>query len=330
MTPPPPGNASDALTGLAPLLRVRPELEDLCRFGGDWQAAHDEMRRGRAYFHIVTQGECVLERSHRAPLTLKTGDVLLLPHGDRHVVRTPRAAHAGGPPVSVTYNNAIRMKTTTGVSIDTELICGSLYFEAAPDNLVIAALPDVIVLRAGKETPIEHFGTIMVAIRDELDGARPGAATIVANLASALFVMMLRSHFEDQPPPEGLLALLTQRLTAQPVLAMLRDPARVWSLDALADIATASRATLVRGFRRAAGVSPLAFLAELRLNLARQRLLADHEPIGQIADEVGYQSEAALSRAFLRRFGVRPGRFRQDAENQRLESATTHARSGLT
>ena len=62
------------------------------------------------------------------------------------------------------------------------------------------------------------------------------------------------------------MALLAQRLTAQPVLAMLREPARDWPLDALADIAAASRATLVRGFRKAAGVSPLAFLAELRLN----------------------------------------------------------------
>jgi AraC family transcriptional activator of mtrCDE len=85
------------------------------------------------------------------------------------------------------------------------------------------ALPDVIVLRADKETPIERFGTIMAAIRDELDGARPGAGTIAANLASAMFVMMLRSLLEDQPPPEGLLALLARRLTAQPVLAMLRD-----------------------------------------------------------------------------------------------------------
>ena len=153
MTPHAPLDAGDVLTGLAPLLRVRPELEDLCRFGGDWRAAQEDLPRGRAYFHIVTQGQCVLERPHRALLTLNAGDVLLLPHGDQHVVRAPGAAHEGGPPVSLTYNNAIRMKTSTGVRIDAELICGSLYFEAAPDNLVVAALPDLIVPRAGQETP---------------------------------------------------------------------------------------------------------------------------------------------------------------------------------
>ncbi len=310
MTSPAP---ADALAGLVPLLRVRPELEDFCRFGGDWRTAHDDVQRGKAYFHIVTRGQCVLERPHHARLTLTAGDVLLLPHGERHVLCAPMASPAAAAPVSAAYTNAIRIKSSSGVTVDTELICGRLHFAAAPDNLVIAALPDVIVLRAAQDTPIVLFSTIMGAIRDELDGARPGAAAIAADLASALFVMMLRRHLEDQPPPEGLLALLGQRLTAQAVLAMLRDPARDWSLDALAEVAAASRATLVRGFRKAAGVSPLAFLTELRLNLGRQRLICGHEPIGRIADDVGYQSEAAFSRAFLRRFGVRPGRLRETA-----------------
>jgi AraC family transcriptional activator of mtrCDE len=322
-----PKDTGDALSGLAPLLRVRPELEDLCRFGGNWQSVHDKVPPSRAYFHIVTQGQCVLERSHRALLALQAGDVLLLPHGDQHVVRTPSAAHAEGPSVAVTHNDAIRMKTSAGVAIDTELICGSLYFQAAPDNLVIATLPDVIVLRAGKDTTIERFGAI---IRNELARARPGAAAIAADLASAMFMIMLRSHLEDQPPAQGLLALLAQRFTAQPVLAMLRDPTRDWSLDALADIAATSRATLVRGFRKVGGTSPLAFLTELRLNLARQHLLAGHEPIGTIADHVGYQSEVALSRAFLRRFGVRPGRLREAGENRPSEPATNKAGRDLT
>jgi AraC family transcriptional activator of mtrCDE len=166
---------------LAPLLRVRPELEDLCRFGGNWHSVHHKVRPSRAYFHIVTQGQCVLERSHRALLALQAGDVLLLPHSDQHVVRAPPAAHAEGP-ITVTHNDAIRMKTSAGVAIDTELICGSLAFQAAPDNLVIATLPEVIFLRAGKDTLVERFGTI---IRDELVRARPGAAAIAADLASA-------------------------------------------------------------------------------------------------------------------------------------------------
>jgi AraC family transcriptional activator of mtrCDE len=143
-----------------------------------------------------------------------------------------------------------------------------------------------------------------------LIAALPDAAAIATDLASALLIMMLRGHLEAEPPAAGLLSLLGQKMTAQVVFAMLRDPQRDWGLDELAEVGVTSRATLVRAFRKASELAPLAFLTELRLGLARQRLLAGDEPIARIAEQVGYQSEAALSRAFQRRFGVRPGALR--------------------
>ena len=92
--------AGDPLSGLAPLLRVRPELQDFCRFGGAWEAPHQAAEGGVAYFHIVTRGECLLERRGHEPLRLKAGDILLLPHGDAHVTRgriQARANHASRP-----------------------------------------------------------------------------------------------------------------------------------------------------------------------------------------------------------------------------------------
>jgi len=304
---------ADALSGLAPLLRVRPELQDVCRFGGGWSSAHEAERRGWAYFHIVTKGRCVLERPGVGPMILETGDVMLLPHGDAHILKANEGIGRVAPPVTVDYSNAIRTRTSVGVEPDTELICGRLHFESVPENLVIAALPEVIVLPLGGRDQLDRFALLMLAIRDELDGNRAGAAAIAADLASALFVMMLRDHLDTSPPPNGLLALLAQRMTALAVLAMLRDPARDWSLDELASLAAASRATLVRAFNKAAGVAPLAFLTEIRLGLARRKLMAGEGSIGEIADEVGYQSEAALSRAFLRRYGIRPGSARASA-----------------
>ncbi len=210
---------------------MRPELQDVCRFGGSWSAPHEAEKRGWAYFHIVTAGRCLLDRPGRGPMVLETGDVLLLPHGDAHILRAREPGQRPGPPVAVDYSNAIRIKTSIGDEADTELICGRLHFDAVPENLVIAALPDVIVLSLGGRDALDRFALLMVAIRDELDGNRPGAAAISADLASALLVMMLRDHLDNSPPPGGLLALLAQRMTAQAVLAMLQDPARGWSLD---------------------------------------------------------------------------------------------------
>jgi AraC family transcriptional regulator, activator of mtrCDE len=307
----------DALSGLAPLLRVRPQLDDFCRLGGAWASPHEAGPAGWAYFHIVTRGTVQLDRPGFGPLRLEAGDILLLPHGDAHTIRAPGAPGCLAPPVAIQYRNTLRVKASIGVEPDTELICGRLHFEVAPGNLLVAALPDVLVLRVGEQPVASRFNPIMLGIRDELDGGRPGSAAIATDLASALFIMMLRFHLEASGPAEGLLRLLGQRMTAQTVLAMVRDPVRDWTLDDLAQAGAASRATLVRAFRKASGVAPLAFLADLRLGLARHRLASGAESIDQIAAEVGYQSQAAFSRAFLRKYGVRPGKLRQESHGSR-------------
>jgi AraC family transcriptional activator of mtrCDE len=304
----------DALSGLAPLLRVRPQLDDFCRFGGAWTAKQEAEPTGQAYFHILVRGCAVLDQPGGEPLRLGAGDILLLPHGDAHTVRAPDTPARRTLPVATRHQGTLRRLTSLGAEPDAELICGRLYFEAAPQNLIVAALPDVVVLRVGEQPLASRFNPLLVGIREELNDERAGAVAIAKDLASALFVMMLRTHLEASAPTEGLLRLLEQRVTAQAVLAMVRDPVRAWTLDDLAQTATASRATLVRAFRKAAGVAPLEFLIDLRLGLARHRLRSDSASLEQIAVEVGYQSQGAFSRAFLRKYGTRPGKVRQDAQ----------------
>jgi AraC family transcriptional activator of mtrCDE len=294
------------------LLRVSPEFQEFCRFGGDWISPHDVAQTGWAYFHIVTRGESVVDGPSHSTIRLKKGDILLLPHGNAHLLRARIRAGQASTPIASEFRNAILRKTTLGVEVATEMICGQLHFEEASENLLIAALPEVIVLHAGEQSLMDRFRTLMVCIRDELDRNDAGALAIATDLASAMFIMMLRQHLTTYPPVEGLLALLGQRATAKAVIAMLRNPSREWTLDELAAQAAVSRATLIRAFERISGVAPLTFLTELRLALARRRLAMTRDTIGQIAADVGYQSEAALSRAFHRRFGVRPGKFRGD------------------
>jgi AraC family transcriptional activator of mtrCDE len=304
--------AEDALSAIAPLLRVRPELQDLCRFAARWEAAHEAEQPGWAQFHIVTKGSCLLERLGGETLRLEAGNLLLLPHGDAHVVRSTSRGGAPGMPIRIEYNNAIRMKTNTRDESETELICGRLRFDAVPDNLVIAALPKAIVLDLGPETALDRMRMLVQMIDEELEAARPGAAAIATDLASALFVMMLRRHFEQAASSSDLMRLLAAPSSARAVTAMLRTPAHGWTLDGLAAEAHVSRATLVRVFHKAAGIAPLTFLTELRLGLAHQRLTSTSASVAQVAGAVGYDSESAFARAFRRRFGVSPGKLRDN------------------
>jgi AraC family transcriptional activator of mtrCDE len=153
----------------------------------------------------------------------------------------------------------------------------------------------------------------MLAMQEELEDARAGAAAIATDLASALFVMAVRARLHREGNGSGLLGLLAHRQLGRAVAATLDDPARNGTLDELATYPNASRAGRVRMFRRTAQRRPLAVLAELRLELAWRKLSGPASAVAAIAAEVGYRSESAFSRAFHRRFGVRAGAVRASA-----------------
>lgn len=298
----------DLFAALAPLLKVQPVLEDVCYFGGAWRAEHDASGTGQAQFHIVLSGNCRIERPAEAPLNLRAGDVLLLPHGDRHAVASRKAGARQA--LTVAVHNAIRTKSTADAAPDTALLCGRLIFEAGEDNVLTSALPDSIVIRTLARKDMEQFRSLLEIIKDELDSQAPGVLVIASHLATAFFTTMLRHHLQQTPQSGSALSLLRDRGTARVMLTLLRAPARDWTLDELAQLAVTSRATFVRTFKKASGFTPMTYLTHLRLDLARQRLAGTNDTVADIAEAVGYLSEAALSRAFFRRFGIRPGALR--------------------
>jgi AraC family transcriptional activator of mtrCDE len=221
--------------------------------------------------------------------------------------------HAAGPfGIRSNSTGTILLKTNTDDEPEAQLLCGRLKFDHAGHNLVLSALPEAIVVTAAQHRATEHMRALIALVKEELDAARPGSSAIAADLANALLVMVVRTYLEAERAPYGLLSLLSHAQAGRAVAEMLDDPGRPWTLDELADRANASCATLVRIFRKMASVSPLAFLTEMRLDLAKRKLLASNLPLAAIGAELGYQSESAFSRAFQQRYGVRPGEARMN------------------
>jgi AraC family transcriptional activator of mtrCDE len=312
-----PARSVDMLSGLAPLLRVRPQLQQLCRFGAQWASDHPPESDRWAPFHFLVKGSCVIELSgHGRTIPLSAGDIAVLPHGSAHVVRGATTPAGARGPFGIRSRplGGIELETNIEGDPETELICGRLCFEMARDNLVLAALPEIIVTSAGdNEISGARLRMLMSTIHEELQGVHAGAEAIATDLASALFVMVVRIHLGRDDRSGSLSGTLAHPQIGRTVAAMLDDPARNWTLDELAACAHASRASLVRMFRRSTQKSPLAFLADLRLELAQRKLSATTLPVATIAVEVGYKSESAFSRAFQRRFGMRPGEVRSAA-----------------
>jgi AraC family transcriptional activator of mtrCDE len=309
-----PARSADTLSELAPLLRVRPQLQQLCRFGAQWAAHHPPEPDRWAPFHFLVKGHCVIELSGRGrAVRLSAGDIAVLPHGSPHVVRGTTTPSGARGPFGIRSDplGAIELETNVEGDAETELICGRLFFEVARENLVLAALPEIIVTSAGdNEIGGARLRMLMSAIHEELGNFRAGTEAIATDLASALFVMVVRIQLGRDGRDGCLSGTLAHPRIGRTVAAMLDDPARDWSLDELAASANASRASFVRMFRKSARQSPLAFLADLRLELAQRKLSASTLPVARIAGEVGYRSESAFSRAFHRRFGMRPGELR--------------------
>jgi transcriptional regulator GlxA family with amidase domain len=88
----------------------------------------------------------------------------------------------------------------------------------------------------------------------------------------------------------------------------------------LADEVGISRSALVERFNRYLDEPPMAYLARWRLQLAAEALKKTSRGVAAIAADVGYQSEAALSRAFKREFGDAPGRYRNEGRNAPAEN----------
>ena len=321
------GSAKDEVfRQLGFLLRVRPELQEICLFGAQWASPHDPEPHGWAPFHIVTRGACLLDVGAHVGIELRAGDVAVLPHGGKHTTRAhPDAVGASaGLTVRRRSSDHLVVKSNVDGEPDTALICGRLVFEHAHNNLVLAALPAVVILKSDGSRDALRTREIVETIRSELEEDRLAAAAVAASLANSLMVIVLRAYFEQERQARGVLALLQGRQTARALTAIAGDLGRSWTLDELASEANASRATLVRQFRKAAGAAPLAFLLELRLNVARHRILATHEPIALISDGVGYQSESAFSRAYHRRFGVAPA-----ADRRTLSAGRAAVRVGM-
>src|ERR1700692_4085318 len=201
----------DTLSSVGPLLRVKPELQQLCRFGAQWASEHVAETDRWAPFHLVTRGGCALQLSGQDRLiTLAAGDIVVLPHGSPHVVRGSSTPPDARGPFGIRSQpfGPVELKTNTEGRPQTQLICGRLRFDLAHPNL-LAALPDAIVVSATDDrADASRLRMLMSAIQEEIEANLAGAAAIATDLASALFVMVVRIHLKRETANRGLLGLL--------------------------------------------------------------------------------------------------------------------------
>jgi AraC-like DNA-binding protein len=194
-----------------------------------------------------------------------------------------------------------------------QLICGFLGCDARPFNPLLANLPRIIHVR-GAGAPDSTFRRFVDVALAESSAPRPGSASVLARVSELLFVEVVRQHVASLPPESsGWFAGLRDDHVGRALQQLHQRPAHPWSLEELTKEAGVSRSVLAERFTQLVGVPPMQYLAQWRIQLAASLLRTSQASLAEIAEKVGYGSEAALSRAFKRQVGVAPAPYRRGA-----------------
>ena len=266
-------------------------------------------------FHVITRGTCFGGVVGEPALRLEAGDVVVFPQGDAHVLSSTPGMRA--PPELSLYARAVEAQVPLHVPVGgggadrVDLVCGFLGCDARPFNPLLASLPRVLHARAGGSDDV-GLRAFIEAVVSESGARRPGGASILARLSELMFVEVVRRHLEALPATSvGWLAGVRDEHVGRALALLHGSPRHAWALEELARRVAISRSVLADRFVQLVGHPPMQYLARWRMQLAAGLLAAGTGTIAQVADEVGYGSEAAFSRAFRKAAGLPPAAWRR-------------------
>jgi AraC-like DNA-binding protein len=265
-------------------------------------------------YHLVSEGKAVVRFDGMADMALTAGDILIIPHGAPHTVfnGAPATMVDSGASLSKYLAGTLNTMKLGGGGEMTRFVCGYFGCERHADRLFLAGLPTVIQIHIRGDASGAWLESSILHLVSEAASGRPGRTVLLSKMAEALFVETLRRYMEQLPPEHtGWLAGARDPVVGGVLALMHRKPFHPWTVETLAAEVGASRSMVAERFTRLLGEPPLGYLARWRLQRAATLLGTTRRAIIQVADEVGYSSEAAFNRAFKREFGVPPAQYRR-------------------
>jgi AraC-like DNA-binding protein len=283
-------------------------------------------------YHLIPRGSAWAAIVGEPPVRLETGDIVLFPHGDAHVISSAPGMRPPGPdfewlrrtshlPKPILVTGETDGVPDTRQRAPNNLVCGFLGCDLRPFNPLLTNLPRILHLPARQEgnwiAP-----ALAQAINASHDG-RPGCEALLERLSEMMFVDAIRRYVETLPEESsGWLAGLRNRHIGRALALLHADPARAWTIEELANEVALSRSAFYDRFLALIGQPPMQYLTQWRMQLGARLLRETQSPVAAIALDVGYESEAAFARAFKRATGKPPATWRrglQQTENARAE-----------
>lgn len=281
-------------------------------------------------YHLLTEGRgyAHVEGDDRS-VPLNAGDIVIFPHGDPHILGN------GSPvkPKPLDYEQVLQQMFSQGLKVSrlggggeiTKFVCGYLACEPQLSGVFLGGLPRIMKVSIRDDASDQWLENSIRYSVANADASRPGDAAVLAKLSEVLFVETLRRYIALLPREQtGWLAGVRDPEVGKALALLHRQPADPWTIAGLATEVGTSRSVLAGRFRRYLSETPIAYLTRWRLQLGAQLLTSTSSGVAQIAAEVGYESEPSFNRAFKRKFGLPPARFRTRSQSSR-SSALRHA-----
>ena len=287
-------------------------------------------------FHVLIDGECMVGCQSHPTVKMEPGDVIVFPHGHQHTMASRDGAKP--TPIGAVFAGGSRDELPQicfgGGGPESHLVCGYLNCDQRFSPL-IGALPTMLLVRsrddyAGIEaidaegrrpTAVPRstgtrLGTTNKFTINEARSSRPGNNALLGRLTELMFVEILREYMQQLPEDNGgWLAGLNDPHVGKALRLLHASPMRNWTVDELARETAISRSALAERFTQLVGEAPMRYLANWRMQLARQMLREGRHSIQEVATRVGYESEAAFNRAFKRATGSPPATWRRGASS---------------
>ena len=296
-------------------------------------------------FHGVADGSCWASLLDGDAIRLNAGDLVLFPQGDHHVMSSapglraklvdPSVYFAPRPPqlpfsLTVSEQGMVTGAHTAG-SNQIKVVCGFLGFDAKPFNPLLASMPRVLRMPGLAADGSSWISSFLHSAVEESHRKRPGGEAVLERMSEMLFVEVVRRYVDTLPLEQtGWLAGIRDPAVGRALALMHQKPGAAWTLERLGEEAAVSRSSLHERFVYLVGQPPMQYLAQWRMQVAAGRLRDSDAKVMQIALEVGYENEAAFSRAFRRAVGESPAAWRRArrARTRPLEAPTAASHVG--
>jgi AraC-like DNA-binding protein len=261
------------------------------------------------WFHIVTTGRLHLDVDGADARVLQAGDLALVPHGQGHVLRSePGTITPDVTSLEHEFRNRYAILRHGGGGAGTTLVCGAVRLDHPAAHHILPLLPEVLHVEPTGGPQAEWMQSTLRLIAAEAASLRPGGEAVITRLSDILVIQTLRGWIEHDPAAQrGWLGALRDRQIGRAISLIHRDPARDWTVASLASELAMSRSAFSARFTELVEEPAMRYVTRWRMQVARTWLAEDGATVGEVAGRLGYQSEAAFSRAFKRTVGMSPG-----------------------